>query len=325
MMRKGRNNEYLDFIESKFNDFFASKGYYGEIPVDITSQIDPTIDFIGSKISPLKGYIYNNSIPDKGIFLIQNSMKLKSLQYLKTEDFQKFGCYYKCMGTLTTPNLNKIVTDLFEYLTSSEYLHIPLDDICIRICSKDKDLLAAIEGVDSKIKREIDTVSFNHYRHKYGMDEDNIFGRDFNIGIRKSGTEEFFNCGTLVLMEKDNEPIAIDMGLGNCSFAMCKYGLNSTVQSSRMADLIEINSIAKEKFVDSLIAVSILMKEETYEHSSKHFRKKFRQYLNCLMYWNQQFQYSVEELINYIITFLNYEYNNNFEDKEEIWTKVLKR
>ncbi len=325
MIEKGRNNEYLDFVESKFNDFFTSKGYYEEKPVNITSQVDPTIDFIGSKISPLKEYIIDNNIPENGIFLIQNSMKLKSLQSLKTNDFQKFGSYYKCMGTLTTPNLNKIVYDLFEYLTSRDYLHISSDDICIRICSMDKDLLNAIENVDPKIRREIDTVSLKHYRHKYGMDEENIFGRDFNIGIRKNGTEEFFNCGTLVLMEKDGEPIAIDMGLGNCSFAMCKYGLNSTVQSSRMADLINVDSIAKEKFVDSLIAVSILMKEEVYEHSSKHFRKKFRQYLNCLMYWNQQFQYSDEELINYIITFLSYEYDNNFEDKEEAWTKVLRK
>lgn len=325
MVEKGKNTEYLDFVESKFRSFFGNKGYIEENPVDITSQVDPTIDFIGSKISPLKKYILDDNIPKNGVFLIQNSMKLKSLQFLKTNDFQKFGSYYKCMGTLTTPNLYKIVSDLFEFLTNDNYLNISFDDICIRICSMDKDLLSAIDNVDTKIKREIDTVSLKHYRHKYGMDDENVFGRDFNIGIRKKGTEEFFNCGTVVLMEKENKPIAIDMGLGNCSFAMCEFGLNSTIQSSRMADLINIDSIAKEKFVDSLIAVSILMKEEVFKHSSKHFRKKFRQYLNCLMYWNQQFYYSEADLINYMITFLNFEYNNNFEDRQESWIKVLKR
>ena len=157
------------------------------------------------------------------------------------------------------------------------------------------------------------------------MDNLNITGRDFNIGIRKKGTEEFFNCATFVLMENQDKPIAIDMGLGNSSLAMCKFGLNSTVESSRMADIIQIDSIEKSKFADALIAVSILLKENILEHPSKHFRKKFRQYLNALMYWNQQYKFSEEELVEAIIKFLNMEYNSSFEEKQESWVKVLKK
>ena len=252
-------------------------------------------------------------------------MKLKSLQYLKTDIPQKFGSYYKCMGTLTKPKLEQVVYDTFDYLTNPDYLNIPLDDIHIKICSSDEDLLNAIQYVDKGIKREIDTVDLKHYRHKYGMDNLNITGRDFNIGIRKKGTEEFFNCATFVLMENQDKPIAIDMGLGNSSFAMCKFGLNSTVESSRMADIIQIDSVEKSKFTDALIAVSVLLKENILEHPSKHFRKKFRQYLNALMYWNQQYKFTSEELVEIIIKFLNVEYKSDFEEKYESWIKVLKR
>lgn len=322
---KKSNSEYLDFVESKFSKCFSRKGYFQEQPVEITSQVDPTIDFIGSKISPLKKYIISENIPEQGIYLIQNSMKLKSLQYLKTNIPQKFGCYYKCMGTLTKPKLEKVVYDTFDYLTNPNYLNIPMDDIHIKICSKDEDLLSAIKHVDKGIKREIDTVDLKHYRHKYGMDNLNITGRDFNIGIRKQGTQEFFNCATFVLIENQDKPIAIDMGLGNCSLAMCKFGLNSTVESSRMADIIQIDSIEKSKFADALIAVSILLKENILEHQSKHFRKKFRQYLNALVYWNQQYNFTSEELVEIIIKFLNLEYSNDFEEKRESWVKTLKR
>ena len=322
---KRNNTDYLDFVESKFNECFSKKGYFQEQPVEITSQVDPTIDFIGSKISPLKKYIISNNIPEQGIYLIQNSMKLKSLQYLKTDIPQKFGCYYKCMGTLTKPKLEQVVYDTFDYLTNPDYLNIPLDDIHIKICSSDEDLLNAIQHVDKGIKREIDTVDLKHYRHKYGMDNLNITGRDFNIGIRKKGANEFFNCATFVLMENQDKPIAIDMGLGNSSLAMCKFGLNSTVESSRMADIIQIDSIEKSKFADALIAVSILLKENILEHPSKHFRKKFRQYLSALMYWNQQYKFSEEELVEAIIKFLNIEYKSSFEEKQESWVKVLKR
>ena len=92
-----------------------------------------------------------------------------------------------------------------------------------------------------------------------------------------------------------------------------------------MADIIQIDSIEKSKFADALIAVSILLKENILEHPSKHFRKKFRQYLNALMYWNQQYKFSGEELVEAIIKFLNIEYKNSFEEKQESWVKVLKR
>lgn len=319
------NSEYLDYVESKFDDCFFNKGYYREKPVEITSQIDPTIDFIGSKISPLKKYIINDDIPDNGIYLVQNSMKLKSLKYMKTVIPLKFGCYYKCMGVLTKPDLKKVVYDTFDYFINPKYLGILPEDICIRICSLDQDLLDSIKDVDKAIVRKIDTVELKHYRHEYGMDDLNIKGRDFNIGIRKKGTQDFFNCATLVLMESENKPVAIDMGIGNCSLGMCKFGLNSTIESSRMADIIKIDTIEKSKFADALIAVSILLKENILEHPSKHFRKKFRQYFNSLMYWNKKYNYTSEELVEIIIEFLNMEYKNNFEEKRESWQKVLKR
>ena len=40
--------------------------------------------------------------------------------------------------------------------------------------------------------------------------------------------------------------------------------------------------------------------ENILEHPSKHFRKKFRQYLNALMYWNQQYKFTSEELVEII-------------------------
>lgn len=126
-------------------------------------------------------------------------------------------------------------------------------------------------------------------------------------------------------MENQDKPIAIDMGLGNSSLAMCKFGLNSTVESSRMADIIQIDSVEKSKFTDALIAVSVLLKENILEHPSKHFRKKFRQYLNALMYRNQQYKFTSEELVEIIIKFLNVEYKSDFEEKHESWIKVLKR
>lgn len=316
--------EYLDYMEKKFIECFKEKGYIEEQPVNITSQLDPTVDFIGSKISPLKKYVLSDDIGYPGRFLIQNCMKLKSLDHLKDLTPQIFGSYYKCMGVLAEPNLEKVVHDTFDYLTNPEYLNIPFEDIHIRISSKDEDLVKSIENVDSRIEREFDTVSEKHYRHKYGMDEQGIFGRDFNIAIKNSATGKYFNCGTFVVMENAERIIAIDMGLGNCSLSMCKFGSNSTVESSRMGDIIVIDTVEKMKLADSIIAISTLLKEDILNHPSKHFRKKFRQYNQALHLWKNYFNISDEEIISYINKYLFMEYKVNNCISEESFCKVLK-
>lgn len=314
-------SDYLDFVEQMFVLCFGSKGYIEEKAVNITSQIDETVDFIGSKISPLKHYILNEDFGQVGRFLIQNSMKLKALKYIRIAEPQKFGSYYKCMGIIAKPNIERVTFDTFDYFTN--FLKIPFDDICIKICSFDDDLMSAIKGIDKRVNIEIDKNSLEHYRHKYGMDREQITGRDFNIGIRMNGTNDFFTCATFVLMETSSRKIAIDMGIGNCSLSRCKFGTSSTVSSSRMADIITIDSIEKEKFADALIAVSILLKEDVKNHTSRHFRKKFRQYLNALLFWNEIFNYSTDELVDFILIFLTREYNTDFSSMKDSYLDAI--
>ena len=323
IQERKNKTEYLDFVEDKFSKCFSKKWYIEEKPVNITSQIDKTVDFVGSKISALKKYIIKEDFGEIGRYLIQNSMKLKSLKFLKTDIPQKFWCYYKCMGVLAKPELERVVNDTFEYLTSSEYLNIPFEDICIKINSNDEDLMSAIAGIDSRIIREIDKSSIEHYTHKYGMENDNITWRDFNIGIRKKWTDDYFSCATFVIMEDEHKKIAIDMWISNWSLSMCKFGTSSSISSSRMADIININTIEQEKFADALIAVSTLLKENITNHHKKTFRQKFRLYLDALYFWNEKFQYTNDELTNIIIKYLNAEYNDNFDENRENYSKIL--
>jgi len=104
---------------------------------------------------------------------------------------------------------------------------------------------------------------------------------------------------------------------------MCKFGTRSTIASSRMADIINIDTIEQEKFADALIAVSTLLKENITNHPKKNFRQKFRMYLDALNYWNEKFQYTNDELVNIIITYLNAEYKDNFDENKENYSRIL--
>lgn len=316
-------SEYLDFVEGKFKTCFSERGYIEEPSVDVTSKIDPTVDFVGSNISPLKKYLDTEDYGDIGRYIVQECMKFKSFKYLKTDIPQKFGCYYRGMGIIAKPELERVVKDTFDYLTDEKYLNIPLEDLCIKVSSMDEDLIEVTESVNDKIIRIIDQCGVEHYRHRYGMDEKNVFGRDFNIGLRKTGTEDFLNFSSFVIMENNDRKLAIDMGISNLVLSMCKFGASSTISSSRIADFLDIDCIMKEKFADSLVAVATLLKEDITNHRSKHLRMKFNQYLRVLNYWNQQLQYTEEDIINLMVKYLTAEYHYNFEYREEEFHKVL--
>lgn len=323
MSEKISKSEYLDFVEEKFKNCFNEKGYIEEKPVNITSQVDSTVDFVGSKISPLKKYLFYEDYGQIGRYIVQDCMKIKSMKYLKTDIPQKFGCYYRGMGIIAKPELERTVKDTFDYLIGEKYLHIPSENLCIKISSADKDLMEAIESIDSRIIRLVDSSSIEHYRHRYGMNDQNIFGRDFNIGFKMKDEDDFFSFATFVVMEKEKRKIAVDMGISNLALSMCKFGTSSTISASRMSDILDIDSIEKEKFADSLIAVATLLKENITNHPSSHFRKKFRQYMHALNYWSDKLNYSVGDVSNLIIDYLSSEYHSSFEQKREEYNKIL--
>lgn len=314
---------YLDFVESKFIECFREKWYSEEPAVEITSQVDKTVDFVWSKISTLKKYLLNEDFWDKWRFLIQNSMKLKNLKSLKDDVHQVFWSYYKCMWILAKPDLNLVVNDTFDYFLDSKYLDIPPENLCIKINSNDVDLMEAISSLDPKILREIDKSPVNHYVHRYWMDDRNISWRDFNIGVKKKWTDEFFTCATFVIMGNWERNIAIDMWIGNLSLSMCKFWEQSTIASSRIADIIQIKNVMQEKFADSLIAVATLLKEDIINHKSRHFRKKFRIFVSALNYRNKQIWFNVDELVEIIVKYLNMEYLEDFSKYKDYYKYIL--
>ncbi len=50
---------------------------------------------------------------------------------------------------------------------------------------------------------------------------------------------------------------------------------------------------------------------------------KFNQYRCVLNYWNEQLQYSNEDLVNLIVNYLNVKYHSSFEPRKDEFYKIL--
>lgn len=320
----GRHCEYLDYIENAFDGHFYQKGYQREEPVEVSSRVDPTIDFVGSKISPLKHFVISGNISEQGHYLIQDCFRTKGMKKLKTLEPSKFGSCFRIMGTLTKPDVEKVVFDTFDYLVNE--VGIKPQDLMIKINTDDEDLMAATRSAAGNIPRDENAVDA-HYRHRYGLDELGIFGRDFNIAARKQKTDGFVSVATVVLMEQNNRPIGVDMGIGNLSLAMCNFGKDNTLTVSRMADVINIDGIETQRLADSLMGLALMQKEHVRDLSthadraSKNFRWKFNKYQDAVVYWKSQFELSDEEVLEYMQRYIDLEFKNNNYKSEATWLR----
>jgi hypothetical protein len=303
--------QYLDFVEHQFEKCFHDNGFIKEAPVKITSGVDHTVHLVGSCISPLKKYVLSGTIGDAGRFLIQNCMRTRGIKNIMNTELTIYGCYFKNMGIVAEPDsLQKVVSSSFDYLLN--YLNLSHHDLRIRISSQDKDLLESIENVDNEVIREIDTMSENYYRHKYGLDEYGIFGRNFNIAMRKRGTNFFNDLGNIIVMENNKKKFAIEMGFGNQTFAMSHFAVECNVESSRMADIFEINSIERIKLADSMIGASILQYEGVHDDAkcSRKLKRILRQYCSALEYWKNKLAIHDELIVDYMKGFISLEFKN---------------
>ncbi len=317
--------EYLDYLEAGFDRHFSQRGYKREEPVAVSSRVDPTVDFVGSKISPLKHFVLNGNIAEQGHYLIQDCFRTRGMKMLKTLEPSKFGSCFKTMGTLTIPeDMERVVSDTCSYLTKG--IEIRQNDLLIKTNGEDEDLILAINSVAGNVPREENAIDA-HYIHRYGLDEQGIFGRDFNIAVRNQRTNEFVNVGTVVLIEQRGRKIGIDMGIGNLALAMCHFGKDNTVSASRMADVIDIDGIEKQRLADALMALALLQKEGVHDISrnadstSRNFRWKFKTYENAVVYWMKQFGLSVEQVLEYMQRYISLEFKIDDYKSEATWLR----
>jgi hypothetical protein len=316
--------EYLNRIEGGFDQHFSQKGYKREEPVAVSSQIDPSVDLVGSKISALKRYVLNENIPTQGLYLIQDCFRTRGMKELKTVSSSKFGSCFRTMGTLTNPDIEKVIFDTFDYLVNG--VEIKSRDLLIKINADDRDLIVATSSAASDIRRQ-ENAADAHYQHRYGLDDQNIFGRDFNIAVRKQKTDEFVNVGTVVLIEQNRKIIGVDMGIGNLSLAMCNFGKDNTLTVSRMADVFPIDSVEKQQFADSLVGLATLQKEQVHklsshsDRASKTLRWKYKKYEEAVVYWKLQFGLSNERVLEYMKRYINLEFKNNNYESEATWLR----
>lgn len=293
-------------LNKLFDDFFNSKGYIRENNVKISSGIDSSVTFIGSGISVLKPILLGDSINEKtGNYVIQKSIRTHALKNIYSSTISAYNSFFEAYCVLVKfENLEKIIRDTIEFIRN--VLKISYDDIAIKVNSMDHEFIEIVNLLDNKIDIFVDTEPLKYYRHKYGLEKENIFGRNFNIAIKVN--DKFQDIGNIIIIESDDKKYGVELALGAEVILMIMNNLQTTLHASNIVRILELNEYRKIKYADCLIVVANLEKENIQNNKHRYPVYLYKKYLRALKYWEKELGLSAEDTRKLMSEYLKEEY-----------------
>lgn len=307
--------EKIDAVNRAFIQCFSDNGYKRERSVDISSGVDNSVTYIGSGISVLKPILLNGQIHSKGNFIKQKAIRTQSLKNIYDKDkITEFTSFFDALCVLSNyEQLEVLVKDSFAFF--EDYLGVAPQDIMLRINSEDIDLISATRNLNPQVKKEFDTRPIAYYKHKYGLDQQGIYGRNMNFAFRDKKSGEYKDVGNIIVLESKDRKYGAELALGVQPAVMRMYGIPTSLQSSYIADVMSIDSPEKFKYAESLVAVANLNKERIMkkDNSKRYPIYLYKKYLKALKHWQEELGISKVELMTMLEKYIELEYNPEFE------------
>lgn len=301
--------EKLTLIQNEYTTFLREKGYNENKPVKITSGVDKSVVLVGSTISVLKPKLLNNSIHKSGEFLFQRAIRTQPLKVMTVNQTSEWSSYFDATGLLVPQNLGeKLVYDVLFFLINK--LNLSKDDIMIRINCNDTDLMGIVKNVSDMCNVEMNTREEKYYKHRYGLDEYGIYGRNFNIALKDKKACEYKDIGNIIIIENQNKKFGIECAIGLNALLMRMEGLKTSIEASSISDIVKLKSPPQHKFADCLSVVSHLAYENVEGLKKRNPIYLYRKYLKYLEYWSEELNLKREDVIAMIKNYLKMEYNN---------------
>lgn len=312
----------IESVNESFRNYFNK--YQEENGVKITSDIDTSVVFVGAGISVLKKIMLESKIDYIGNIVVQRAIRTRTLKRIMVPEVLEWSSYFDALCAITNyNNLEMIIYDAITFL--KEYLEVDFTQLVIKISSRDVDMLKAINNLNLNVMIELDLLPIEKYNHKYGLDNFGIYGRNFNIALRRENSELSDDIGNIVVIESPEKKYGVEFAVGSNAILMRKKNIFSSIEASSIADIITFDNLGKYKFADCVSVVSHLAYENV--ELIKNDRSKiylYHKYLKALKEWSDKLNINDEELINIIEKYIVLEYQFYDEEKIDYNLKLIK-
>ena len=310
----------IDFVRNGMNDCFSNQGYKKVDGVYISSGIDPSVTFIGSGISVLKPDLLSDNIPKNGEYVIQKAIRtqnLKNIYDLETDP--SYYSFFEAFSALRNyENLDLLFEDMILFFNMN--LNIEKKDLLLRINYDDSDLVNIIKKHD--INYEFNTEELFKYKHKFGLDDMGIFGRNINVAIRNITTNDYKDVGNLIVIESPTKKYGCEFAIGIQPILMATCGKNFSLECSYISEFLPLKKIEERKFAEAFVVVANLLNENIEDNEHRYPKYLYKKYLKALNYYFNELKIDEGFLRKTMLDYLEKEYKGKNNKKLKL---VLER
>jgi len=292
---------HVDLLTNSFKNHFLKLGYVEELPLPISSGFDPSVVFIGSGISVLKPRLFAGPLLSPGYFIVQNCVRARNINGLLDDNCSSiWGSYFTNILLIAPPErLQEAVNETFDYFEHG--LKIDSTNMLIRINSADTDLMDICKQRYGIKNLEINTQKPNYYKHKIGVM--GVVGRSFNLALRHSGSNNFFDIGNFIIHTYKNRKFFVEIGFGVSTILKELYNLDHVQDCTPVIGIHIKNEIIKRKLEDTIIICVVLFREGLRPFTRDNRNRILKQYLRAMSYLRAKSGLNIKDLSQIISNF----------------------
>ena len=259
-------------LEKHFAQSCLQAGFEARKAVPVYPSVDRTTLFIGSTISAFKELLRSDESQVPAVYAIQPCLRTQNTGSILSESDPEYLSYFTMLGAMCSVQDfdAKVVLDILEYYS-------PLTGRLMVRTSKDlygamwEDMYTMAPQV------EYDTRPSSYYHWGYG--EADLSGEGATLAFRQS-SGEYLDVGNILLVRRNNEPVAVEFGFGVETLAARATSQTSPFSCSPLYKRLGLGlSNFEKKIGDALISAYVMSVHGVPLKGSKQtavLRKTFR-------------------------------------------------
>lgn len=303
--------ERIRLFTDNFACYFKRHGFVQVPAVKITSRVNRSVFLVGATINVLKPFICQKPIPRSGLFIIQPVIRTRLLaEHQRPGLRSEWSSYWISCGGLTAPSeLERLFGMMLEFLRT--FARCDSGNLRCDIWEGDEHLLSAAQnsGWNTLVVRG--SLPDVGYRHKFGLDDQGVWGRNANIKLIDKAEQKHKIIGNIISIETPLGKRAIEFTLAPSTLFARMTGLDHVLKASAIADIMRITNEHQIKLADCITVIVHLSAEGVRPNSSEMRGRILKRYITSATRLIQTGGVSSEDFMDFCRQYMETEYGTS--------------
>ena len=134
-------------------------------------------------------------------------------------------------------------------------------------------------------------------------------GRNCNIALRNSDGKGFSDVANLIIIEKNEKPVCLEISIGTTTILKELHGLDHVQDGVPVEGLQSVDKRIRRKFEDAIVTSSVLFHEGLRPFGQHNRNRILKKYVQSLSYFRAKSNMTIEDLKKVVVEFEEREFS----------------